>query len=188
MRKSVNQTLEFLYNSYQIHFLLNPEDDNVMVNATEMAKLFNKRVDDFTRLLSTKDFIKVILNDLNSTNNHAHVRDYNENDVISSSKKRGTYMHEVLALEFATWLNPEFKLWIYKTIKEIVTKKNAPVKNIVAVLENKKQKLKSLLEKANKEENTVAIDILELNKEIERLKRNKSKILQRFANQYEMDL
>ena len=41
------KTLEFLYQETQIHFLFNPSDKNVMVNATEMAKIFGKRTKDF---------------------------------------------------------------------------------------------------------------------------------------------
>jgi hypothetical protein len=50
------KTLEFIYQDTQIHFLLNPTDDNVMVNATEMAKLFNKRIDHFLKTDHAKAF------------------------------------------------------------------------------------------------------------------------------------
>ena len=33
-------TLQFNYNNNEIHFLVNPTDKNVMINATEMAKVF----------------------------------------------------------------------------------------------------------------------------------------------------
>lgn len=114
------KTLEFIYQETAIHFLLNPTDKNVMVNATEMAKMFDKRVDDFTRLSSTENFIEALILDLNSQNNHADVRDYSREDVISSSKKRGTYMHRLLALKFAQWLDMSFELWVIKTIEEII--------------------------------------------------------------------
>jgi hypothetical protein len=41
--KKIVKPLEFSYDDKIIHFLMN--DDNVMVNATEMAKVFNKRID-----------------------------------------------------------------------------------------------------------------------------------------------
>ena len=55
------KTLEFIYQETQIHFLINPQDDNVMINATEMAKLFNKEVRSFLRLDGTKQFVKALL-------------------------------------------------------------------------------------------------------------------------------
>ena len=113
------KTIEFIYQDTEIHFALQNEG-NVMVNATEMAKAFNKRVDDFTRLRSTESFINEVLEDLNLENNHAHLRDYKREDVISSNKKRGTYMCDVLALKFAAWLDVKFELWVYKTINNIL--------------------------------------------------------------------
>jgi len=113
------KTLEFIYQDVEIHFAFQNEG-NVMVNATEMAKSFGKRVDDFTRLSSTENYINEVLEDLNLKNNHADVRDYKREDVINSNKKRGTYMCDVLALKFATWLDVKFELWVYKTINNVL--------------------------------------------------------------------
>lgn len=56
---SVNfKTLEFIYQDMQIHFLINPTDNNVMINATEMAKAFDRRLDFFLKADHTKNFIK----------------------------------------------------------------------------------------------------------------------------------
>lgn len=99
------KAIEFIYQDTVIEFMVNPQSDNVMVNATEMAKAYNKRIDDFTRLSSTQDFISALVSHLNREDNHAHLRDYVVEDVINSSKKRGTYMHRILALKFAAWLN-----------------------------------------------------------------------------------
>jgi hypothetical protein len=143
--KQIVKPLEFSYDDKIIHFLMN--DDNVMVNATEMANVFGKRVDDYTRLESTQKLIKGInrnyfnhsdVSDYNleknennhadvrdynlekNENNHADVRDYNLENIVSSNKKRGTYMHRILALDFAAWLDIDFKIWIYSVIEKII--------------------------------------------------------------------
>lgn len=114
-----SKALEFIYQDVKIHFLLS-NDENVMVNATEMAKAFNKRVDDFTRLESTISFVNKLSLDFKENYNHADVRDYNLENILNSNKKRGTFMHRILAIKFAAWLDQNFEIWIYKTIDNIL--------------------------------------------------------------------
>jgi hypothetical protein len=90
---------------------------NVMVNATEMAKVFpNKRMSDFVSNQSTEDFISECFKNGNSRFLGIEKRE----DLIVSKQKSGTWMHRILALKFAAWLNPAFELWIYSTIEEIM--------------------------------------------------------------------
>lgn len=92
-------------------------DGNVMVNATEMAKIFpNKRMSDFVSNQNTEEFISECLKNGNSRFLGVQKRD----DLIISKQKSGTWMHRILALKFAAWLNPAFELWVYKTIEEIM--------------------------------------------------------------------
>ena len=114
-----SKALEFIYQDTQIHFLLG-NDKNVMVNATEMAKAFGKRIEDFKRLDGTKLFIQELLEHENSKFAHADVREQNskilvEEDIINTTNK-ATYMHRKLALKFAVWLDVKFELWIIDTI------------------------------------------------------------------------
>jgi hypothetical protein len=91
-------------------------NNNVMVNATEMAKIFNKQVVAFLRNEDTKNFISECLK---SENSH-FLGIKNESDLIISKQRSGTWMHRVLALKFAAWLNPAFELWVYQVIEEIM--------------------------------------------------------------------
>jgi hypothetical protein len=50
------KTLEYNYNNQRIEFLQG--DHNIMVNATQMAKVFNKRIDFFLKSDNTKAFIR----------------------------------------------------------------------------------------------------------------------------------
>jgi|AntRauTorckE5430_2_1112549.scaffolds.fasta_scaffold03334_7 hypothetical protein len=111
------KTLEFIYQETQIHFLVNPTDANVMVNATEMAKLFGKETKDFLRLKSTKKYLNRLLEKLNIV---ADVPRYNEIDLVYSNNKAGTFMDEMVALKFAAWLDVDFEIWVYSCIQDIL--------------------------------------------------------------------
>ena len=98
----------------QIEFDLSKE--NIMINATEMAKIFNARMNDFFTNDSTKKFIEACLNNGNSR----YLGIENEADLFKSTQKSGTWMHRILALKFAAWLDPEFELWVYCTIDKLM--------------------------------------------------------------------
>ena len=87
-----------------------------MVNATEMAKIFGKLPKDFFILDSTKNFIKCCLKKENSP----FINISKEEDLYRSNQKSGTFMHRVLALKFAAWLSPDFELWVYSTIEQLL--------------------------------------------------------------------
>ena len=111
------KTLEFIYQDNQIHFLLNPTDDNVMVNATEMGKLFGKEPKDFLRLEGTKKFINYQLEKHNIV---ADVPRYIEENIYYSNNKAGTFMTRKLALKFAAWLDVKFEDWIFDIIDKVI--------------------------------------------------------------------
>ena len=96
-----------------------------MVNATEMAKPFNKRVNDFLRLSSTQTFVSVLSEQYGDSLNVDN-QTVTEN-ILRVSKGglrpdlKGTWMCEILALKFAAWLSAPFEIWVYERIKEILT-------------------------------------------------------------------
>lgn len=108
------KTIEFEFNGKEVTF--ETERGNVMVNATEMAKVFNETVEHFTRLDGTQKFIEACLNNPDVGNLNIEKLE----DLIVSKQKSGTYMHRILALKFAAWLNPVFELWIYATIEDLM--------------------------------------------------------------------
>lgn len=55
----MNELLNFKYNRCIIPFALTSND--VMINATEMAKLFNKRIADWKRLPSAQEYLSALL-------------------------------------------------------------------------------------------------------------------------------
>lgn len=105
---------KFEFNGKEVTF--ETERGYVMVNATEMGKIFSKKVSHFVENQNTQDFIKACLNSRNSDYLNVKV----EEDLITSKQKTGTYMHRILALKFAAWLNPDFEVWVYATIDELM--------------------------------------------------------------------
>ena len=85
-----------------------------MVNATEMAKAFNKRPVIWLQSKQTEDF----LNELSK------VRNLTLADLVQVTRggdNPGTWMHEDVAMEFARWLSPTFAIWCNDHIKELLT-------------------------------------------------------------------
>lgn len=105
------KTLEYIYRDSQIHFLVNPLDKNVMINATEMAQMFGKRVNHFTRSSHAKSFINILEKEI--------IRTPNGGRIIDNRGRNGIYFNRLLALKFAAWLNPEFEFWVFSKIEEI---------------------------------------------------------------------
>ena len=98
-----------------ITFLLS-KDNGMMINATEMAKIFGKQVNEFMSNERTVLFIKECLNNGNSR--YINIKSYS--DLYRTNQKSGTYMHRILALKFAAWLSPKFELWVYSTIERLL--------------------------------------------------------------------
>jgi len=92
------------------------KDNGMMVNATEMAKVFGKEVARFMENDSTKKFIEACL----KTRNSSFLNIKTEEDLYVSKQRSGTFMHRILALKFAAWLNPDFEVWVYSTIEKLL--------------------------------------------------------------------
>lgn len=103
---NVNAPQVFNYQGNQITFL---NEGDVKINATEMARPFNKRPAKWLELPSTKDF----LNEL------AAIRK-SDRLLIETVNGVGTWMHEDVAIEFARWLHPAFAIWCNDRIKELM--------------------------------------------------------------------
>ena len=74
------------------------------VNATEIAKLFNKNAMDFMRLDSTIDYIDGIAEMCEIGHSTISI----DNNVL-------TINNSLLLLEFSSWLSIEFNYWVLKT-------------------------------------------------------------------------
>lgn len=118
----------FSYNGNNVEFRLT---ENVMVNATQMAKPFGKKPSKWLELPSTKSFLLALVqskavSDFRTLKENRQVigvyNSYYGGLVIGQNggAKPGTWMHEDVAIEFARWLNPKFAIWCNDRIKEIL--------------------------------------------------------------------
>ena len=91
----------------------------VMVNATEMAKPFGKRVSDWLSNQSTKEFIEEL-----TVTRKSVTADFQAIVIRQGGdpNEQGTWLHEDAAIEFARWLSPKFAIWCNDQIKELMTK------------------------------------------------------------------
>lgn len=106
---------DFNYNGSRITF---SKGKNVYVCATQMAKPFGKRPNDWLGLQSTKDFLAAV----SVTKNIGITELVITKRGNSSECKQGTWIHEDVALEFARWLSPIFSIWCNDCIKELLAK------------------------------------------------------------------
>lgn len=107
----MNTPIVYDYKGSKISFA---NGKNVMVNATEMAKSFDKRPAKWLELPSTKEFLAAL----------TAIRKSDTALIQTSSGGinggGGTWMHEDVALEFARWLSPAFAIWCNDRIKELL--------------------------------------------------------------------
>jgi hypothetical protein len=105
------ETPVFIYKGYEISF--QREDGSVMVNATEMAKAFDKRPADWLRTEQSERLLNAM-----AASQKCVPADLVK--VINGGGNYGTWMHEDVALLFAQWLSPEFYIWCNDRIKELL--------------------------------------------------------------------
>lgn len=114
------ETSVFKYLDREISF--KKEDGSIMVNATEMARPFNKRPVDWLRLPSALGFLSTLreVRFPHLTQAESSGLIVTERGNFSDGREQGTWMHEDVALEFARWLSPEFAIWCNDRIKELM--------------------------------------------------------------------
>lgn len=144
MRKNI-LVLEEMYRQQQIHYLIHGDTDEMMYNATEMAKIFDKKVSHFLDNTTTEEYIKVCCADSNfheifgfgttlvqqgnyfggrNSARQNQILTFQERkkclvEVKSGGRDAGTWMQETIALDFAAWLDPNFKFWMNRQIRKI---------------------------------------------------------------------
>ena len=102
---------EYLGNNIQFKMV----DGHVYANATSMCKAFGKKVNDWLRLKATED----MLNEVSS-----------ETGILATTlilvnkggiaNEQGTWIHEELILELASWLNVKFRRWTQQQITTLL--------------------------------------------------------------------
>lgn len=99
------------YNGTDITFLSGNGD--VLVNATQLAKPYGKRPNDYLSLPSTNQLIKAITRKYGSDENQL-VR------TVNGGTHPGTWMHRLIVLDFCQWLDIDLKLWCTEKLDELM--------------------------------------------------------------------
>ena len=131
----------FKFNEYEICFEF--ENSNIMVNATQMSKVFGKKVEAFIRNDSTQNFISECIKSENSR----FLSIQKESDLYVSRQKSGTWMHRILALKFAAWLDPKFDLWVWATVEYLLFGHYEGVDNSLRESAKRKREIEALRKK-----------------------------------------
>jgi len=177
------EIVHFIYNEKSIDFQPNG-NDNVMVNATQMAKLFDKDLFQFTKSENTKNFISSCLKPANA----GLLGIKTEEDLIISKQKSGTWMHRVLALKFSAWLNSDFEVWVFYTIDQIILGHYREIKQATIDKVRAEQQLENKRQQLLKEHPEVFSEYLEIESKIGKAQNRKNKASKLAINQIKMDL
>jgi len=91
----------------------------IWLNATEIAKKYDKQVSSWTRNASTYEYIAAL------KDRYAKMHNAKNQEFIMVHQGglgiQGTWIHQKLAVRFAQWLNPDFAVWVDEKIEELLT-------------------------------------------------------------------
>ena len=180
--------LNYQYSEKTIEFLIG---NDLMINATEMGTLFNKRPVDFLRLDATtalveamkkKQFngfkcedsthlnsVKALFKPENTTQSEDGTLIY---ATIFGREHGGTWMHRWLAMDYAMWLDVDFKLWVLERIDYLFTNYAQAHRKIV-IREQKLQKDRHILLLQNAD-NPIVKKLAAIDDELKEVRNEKS--------------
>jgi hypothetical protein len=187
------EVVHFIYNNQEVDFLPSG-DENIMINATQMATIFGKRVDHFLRSDHAQAFIEALLlvpksieNQNLFTPNGGNKFKYSRDEILKTNKRGGTWMHRILALKFAAWLDPAFEVWVFETVDQIILghykeQKEATTEKLMAE-QQLEMKKRELLEKYPE-----FVDFLALEGKVSEAEKRGLKAIRESVKQLKLDL
>ena len=153
---------EFKYGDEFIEFAFK---EDLMINATEMAKIYNKKVYGFTRLESFKEVVAALEKTNIRTKRSADSTPRSSGNlsiegeikhrsadlvplmIVQKGGEEGgvTWLHRYLAIDFAMWLDVKFKIWILGKIDEMLLSYTSERRNIAIRKKINKEQIDSLI-------------------------------------------
>ena len=180
------KVLQYIYNSKIIDFSV--ENQNVMINATQMAQVFDKRVDVFLKTDHAQQYIKALENHLKNQNKLPPFGGSLEAKVVDFRGRNGVFFERRLALKFATWLDVEFELWVYTTIDKLILGQFKELKDATTeklkIQNQLEQKRQELLEKHP----TDFAEFLRIEKQLNQADKRRLKALKQSTEQLQLEL
>lgn len=108
-----NKIIPVNFQGYEISF-----NNDGWINATEAAKRFDKRPNDWLALQSTENYLSALAKALNIS-----VTGKTGNGLVKTKiggNSQGTWLHPKLAVAFARWLSDEFAVWCDMQIDNLI--------------------------------------------------------------------
>lgn len=102
----------FSYNGNDVFF---DTKNDVMVNATHLARIYGKRPNDYLSLPATNQLINAITRKYGISENQLVI-----SKVGSSQNGGGTWMHRLIVVDFCQWLDIDLKLWCTEKLDELM--------------------------------------------------------------------
>jgi hypothetical protein len=104
------------YEGFSIEFIRSGQ----YVNLGDMAKVHGKRVDNWTRLKSTKDLITAFKKRASTQHMEPLKRTTLICEVSRKSLGSAVFAHPHIAIQFAQWASPGFALWVSEQILHLL--------------------------------------------------------------------
>ncbi|MDY4280588.1 MAG: KilA-N domain-containing protein, partial [[Pasteurella] mairii] len=127
---------KFFYNDISVSF-----NEQHYLNATAIAKHFDKFVKDYLKTAQTQDYIGALARNLSVGNIILTVKDLVI--VRQGGIEQGTWLHPKLAVNFARWLSADFAVWCDLKIEELIKTQQ---KTTALLPQNYLQALEALVE------------------------------------------
>jgi len=148
----MNGIIKYVYLENEVDFEISKQD--VMVNATEMGEIFGKKPYDFYHTETVQNFIKAFCQSDNCRFEDEFTPNGKLVKVLKGNIVQGTWMHRVVALKFAAWLDPDFDVWVFKTIDKLINsyfkeQRDALIESLTAKQQKKLKKEEILAKYAN---------------------------------------
>ncbi len=93
------------------------QDADGYVSLTDMSKASGKLVGDYLRLNSTQNYLDALSSDMGIPTS-ALVKVFK-----GGNDKQGTWAHPEIAIDFAQWCSPQFRIWANRTLKNVLEKR-----------------------------------------------------------------
>ncbi|WP_448977224.1 KilA-N domain-containing protein [Neisseria sp.] len=112
----------FSFSQFSVSF-----QENGYLNATAIAKQYDKRVGNYLRNERTQEYITALTERLFNPETRNRATAENQLVIIkkgrNDKKSQGTWLHPKLAVDFARWLNPKFAVWCDEQIEILLNGK-----------------------------------------------------------------
>ena len=152
--------MNFDYKGTLVEF--EPNKNDVMVNATQMAKIFDKDVYQFMRTDSTENFVKAFCQTADLRFENEFTADGKLVKVVKGGSNSGTWMDRRVALKFAAWLDPFLEVWVYKVIDELLFGEIKVLHESIVSSAKTRARIDELRKELNEDENYLELIRLEI--------------------------